>query len=105
VEVSSTSEGVVSATYSFTLDIDTSAAGFLTTPCYSVRFAGERVRVENNETQFFILAYAPSILAPSPDGFRANLQVSVTVLDPELAQDPPPSKLVQGWRAVWMGVE
>src|SRR5262249_41675795 len=75
-------DGWTSVTYSFTVDVDTSSAGFLTTPCYSLRFAGERIGVVNNEPnkpnepRFYILDQAPSILPsppPSPLGFRANL--------------------------------
>ena len=93
-----------SVTYSLTFDVDTSSAGFLTTPCYSLRFAGERLGIVDNEPRFYLLDHAPSILQSTPTGFQANLVAIATVLG-DAPETTPPSKLLNGWTAVWMGVE
>jgi hypothetical protein len=80
---------------SLTADIDTSSAGFLTTPCYSVRFDGERV-VEENESVAVVFDSPPNVLEPSPVGFKVNVLVSLSQGDATPWND---------WRAVWMGVE
>ena len=95
-----TPEGIAPVAYRLTADVDTSSAGFLTRPCYSVRFSGERVKVEDGQTRFFILAYEPSILAPEAGGFQAQLIAQVFG-----ETEDPPEKHFENWKAVWMGVE
>jgi hypothetical protein len=78
-----------------TADVDTSSAGFLTTPCYSVRLDGDRVVTEGQSTTV-VFDSPPNVLAPSPAGFKVNVLVSTTQGDATPWND---------WRAVWMGVE
>jgi hypothetical protein len=77
--------------------IDTSGAGFLTTPVYSVRLAGDRVKVQNNQTLFQVLDFPPSVVDPQPDGFELQVMVAITTIGDE--------KPWNAWTAVWMGVE
>jgi hypothetical protein len=81
-----------------TAPIDTSAAGFLTTPVYSVRLAGDRFKVENQETLFQVVDLPPSVVNPRPDGFQLQVTMFTDVKDGE----PKPWN---DWTAVWMGVE
>lgn len=82
-------------------DVSTASAGFATTPAYTVRLQGERLRVEHNEVQFFILDAPAQVSDPRPGSFRVSLNLSLTLIDPEL----DPDGLLEGWTAVWMGVE
>ena len=88
-------------TFSLTAQIDTSSAGFLTTPCYSVRLDGERVEIGDNEdgteVVSFVLDGPPNVLDATPVGFKINVLVS------RLAGEGEPPW--NDWRAVWMGVE
>jgi hypothetical protein len=109
VPPSSSEFGPITVSYFLAAGVNTAAAGFATTPSYSVRLQGERLRVENNEVQFFILDAPPQVFDPRPDSFRFSLTVSLTVLDPRIFEgaNPPdgPEDLLEGWTAVWMGVE
>lgn len=97
------------ASYFLVAEVDTAAAGFATTPSYSVRLQSERLRVEDNEVQFFILDAPPQVSDPRPDSFRLSLTVFLTVLNPGIFEGPnppnAPEDLLEGWTAVWMGVE
>lgn len=89
-------------TFSLTAHIDTSSAGFLTTPCYSVRLDGERVQIGDNEDNnseivSLVLDGPPNVLEASPVGFTLNLLVSRLVGEGEHPWND--------WKAVWMGVE
>lgn len=94
--------------FHLTTDIDTSSAGFLTTPCYSVRLDGERIFEEQPVLDTF-----PTIVAPKPDGFTVQLfvwffrppppdPIEGDVLLDELEEEPRPW---DAWKIVWMGVE
>jgi hypothetical protein len=88
-------------TFSLTANIDTSSAGFVTTPCYSVRLDGERIQVvvDDGEAEIvsLVLDGPPNVLEATPVGFTINVLVSRLVGE----GDPPWNT----WRAVWMGVE
>jgi len=80
-----------------TAEVDTSSGGFLTTPRYSVRLAGERFKVQNNQVLFRVLDFPPNVDTPLPDGFQLSVLVSILT-----GGDRKPWN---GWTAVWMGVE
>jgi hypothetical protein len=82
---------------SLTTDVDTSSAGFLTTPCYSVRLDGARVEADG-EVVLVVFDGPPNVIDPGPAGFTLNLLVSTF----GTVGDPPPWN---AWQAVWMGVE
>ena len=99
--VSWTTDVVSENVLSLTADVDTSSAGFLTTPCYSVRLDGERVAFDDNhEIASFVLDGPPNVLQPSPAGFKLNVLLSIGQA-PANAEGNP----WDAWRAVWMGVE
>jgi len=87
---------------SLTAHIDTTSAGFLTTPGYSVRLDGQRIQVEedNGESEVvsLVLDGPPNVLDATPTGFTINVLVTRLIGD----EQPPPWT---EWRAVWMGVE
>jgi hypothetical protein len=88
-------------TFSLTAHIDTSSAGFVTTPSYSVRLDGERIQVavDDGETEIvsLVLDGPPNVLEATPVGFTINVLVSRLVGESETPWN--------AWRAVWMGVE
>lgn len=94
-------------------EIDTTAAGFQTTPCYSVRLERRRVvRDDQGNILFYILDSSPQILAPGPKSFTVETLFEVREID---FGDPgvvrarailgDPKEPRDGWSAVWMGVE
>lgn len=88
---------------SVTERVDTSAAGFLTTPFYSVRFAGTRIALaEAADPRFQISDAAPNLLETRADGFTVNLLVSILVLSGDVTD---PAEFFADWKVVWMGVE
>ena len=100
--------------YLLQMEIDTSAAGFQSPPCYSVRL--DRARVHDF---FYILDSAPQILEPKAKSFIVSALFRVVfpdsggfdapspVLDTMSAAAPPPDPddPLDGWTAFWMGVE
>lgn len=110
--------------YHLTGDIDTSSAGFLTTPCYSVRLDGKRVSSNGETLDFLVLDTPPTIIDPKPDRF--SFQLFVWVFRPQnqapiegvrsfhdfkrrkrgTPREPgEPKQPWDIWKAVWMGVE
>ncbi|HSK77772.1 MAG TPA: hypothetical protein VLQ45_15075 [Thermoanaerobaculia bacterium] len=88
---------------SVTERVDTSAAGFLTTPFYSVRFSGTRMKLaEGDDPRYQIGDAAPNVLETRADGFTVNLLLTLIVLSDEAVD---PVELFADWRVVWMGVE
>lgn len=87
--------------FSLTAAVDTSSAGFLTMPCYSVRLDGERVE-SNDGVVSFVLDAPLNLLEPSPIGFKINVIVSAAGLPPPPEGEGRPW---DAWKAVWMGVE
>ena len=83
---------------SITAEVDTSSAGFLTAPCYSVQFRGTRFK--QTEPRIWILTYEPSVLAPETGRFQATLMAE---LFGEIGEDP--AVHFADWTVVWMGVE
>jgi hypothetical protein len=99
------------------MEIDTSAAGFQSPPCYSVRL--DRVRVQKD---FYILDSSPQILEPKAKSFIVSALFRVVSIDSEDATETTPSPVLDavgpnaavlpdpegprdGWTAFWMGVE
>lgn len=84
-----------------TVKVDTSSAGFFTTPCYSVRLDGTRVKHQNdNENQpieYIVLDNYPTIIDQTPTGFTLKLFFW-------LLQGPSDDPF-KGWEICWMGVE
>lgn len=103
VEVISPGENRIGI-YGVTTTIDTSEAGFFTPPSYFVRFAFERVVVEDLEVRSFIADGPPNIVESLTDGFKVNALVTVSIRGDVTGSDPF-TDLLKGWRAVWMGVE
>ena len=85
--------------------IDTSAAGFQSTPCYSVRLARERVVREGDDLLFYILDSSPQILEPGAQSFTVEALFEVFEQISRGIPDPEPPDPLDGWTAVWMGVE
>jgi hypothetical protein len=84
--------------------IDTTSAGFQTTPCYSVRLVGQRLQLQddnngtsNQEIDYFILDGSAQVLEANARSFVVDAIVEV--------QGPNPPTDLTGWKAVWMGVE
>lgn len=87
--------------FHLTTTIDTSAAGFLTTPCYSVRLDGPRVWLDNEgELERLAVDAAHSIVDPTPVGFKLEIVVSLFPRTDEAGERP-----WNDWTVVWMGVE
>lgn len=84
--------------------VDTSSAGFVTTPCYSVRLARERVGTEIDDDEVDILYYlldgSPHVFDSQPTSFSVEVVFQAVILG-----TTDPGSLKDGWRAVWMGVE
>lgn len=83
-------------TFSLTASIDTSSAGFLTTPCYSVRLDGERIVVDDGEIASLAIDGPPNVLEATPTGFTLNVFVTRALGEGRPWRD---------WQVVWMGVE
>ena len=78
--------------------IDTSSAGFGSTPCYSVRFNGTRYQEDLGVFVHYTLDSSPQILNPRAASFDVE-----TIVEFRGRVDPDP--LLLEWRVVWMGVE
>ncbi|HEV8239270.1 MAG TPA: hypothetical protein VGS57_07885 [Thermoanaerobaculia bacterium] len=91
VENSDAERGIVSLTAA----IDTSAAGFQTTPCYSVRLDGQRV---THDPLNLVFDLPPSVRDASPVGFTIEILIVAVGAVRE-------TKPWNDWQAVWMGVE
>lgn len=88
---------------SLTAEINTSSAGFLTMPCYSVRLDGKRVEVVSTDefergVVSWVLDSSPNVLEPSPTRFKLNVLLDTQGLKGK-------AKPWRGWRAVWLGIE
>jgi hypothetical protein len=92
-------------------DIDTSAAGFRATPCYSAELRGPRrvtapqPDIEAGERRIEVFADGVvSIEEPTPDGFRLRV-LPVLLIDREPAQTVDWAEVAVPWTVQWMGVE
>jgi hypothetical protein len=101
--------------------IDTSAAGFRTTPCYSAHLLGGRefTFTVNGITVKRLLDGFVTLLAPDEAGFDFSLLMPDSLLtkvpeqptDPDPRNDPTFSKqlldqiVANEWRVEWIGVE
>ncbi|HEV3458010.1 MAG TPA: hypothetical protein VHG32_15705 [Thermoanaerobaculia bacterium] len=94
-------ESITENLFKLTAAVDTASAGFLTTPCYSVRLDGERVKIADGQAVSFVFDAPPSVLEPGPTGFKLEVLVSVSGRSPGAGEAPPWAS----WTAAWMGVE
>jgi hypothetical protein len=88
--------------------VDTSAAGFQSPPCYSVRLDRPRIYPDPIITEkivFYILDSSPLILDPGKKSFKVEMFFEVVTLGGGTPRNPDLSNPEFGWKAVWMGVE
>lgn len=82
-----------------TAEIKTDSARFITTPCYSVRLAGERVK-----EKIFIVDGLVEIVDPQPGLFKVQVLIIVQAL-----QSPGTLNinidLFDDWQVEWIGIE
>lgn len=107
-----------------TADIETTSAGFLTTPCYSARIEGPRLNLIASAEQAHVIDGLVNIRNPTPRGFTIDVlliaQLFPTVVEPEFttlaamtvaAEEEEEDFCAQllpnfsNWHVVWMGVE
>jgi hypothetical protein len=88
--------------FSLTATVDTSAAGFLTTPCYSLRLDGERVVMAGDQVVFWVFDNTPNVLASTPTQFQFNVLLFTQRLGGDGEEESPPWS---EWQAVWLGIE
>lgn len=107
-----------------TADIDTAAAGFLTTPCYSARIEGPRVNLITMAAENHVVDGLVNIRNPTPKGFTIDVlliaQLFSAAPEPRLttlaamtaaAEEEEENFCAQllphfsSWHVVWMGVE
>jgi hypothetical protein len=91
--------------------VDTSAAGFRLTPCYSARVAGTRplevpVGDQEGEAPLFVLDLPPYVQEARPDGFTCNVLVfslfgSIDTDNTEAVLE----KARTDWGVTWLGIE
>lgn len=92
-------------------DIHTDNAGFATTPCYSVRIQGSRVKQlpttnGNGNLGDCIVDGLVNIVTSQPHSFTVEVlvlaQTLLDSLDTQMSRDPT---VFSDWQVVWMGVE
>jgi hypothetical protein len=94
-------------------EIDTSQCGFLTTPCYTARLSGTRVKqvtIELDERQIVVTVLLDGLVQlvePSPDKFTIQVLLLAAVSEtiPTAAFLRACEQFVVDWQLVWMGVE
>jgi hypothetical protein len=86
------------------MTIDTSAAGFQSAPCYSVRLDRPRI-FETTALFYYILDSSPHLLGPDARSFKIELFFEVVILRGSTTSNLDLSNPKFGWKAVWMGVE
>ena len=86
-------------------DVDTSSGGFLTTPCYSARIAGDRILTGTlgDESTTFVADGVVSIEQPTEIQFRLRVLVHATAN--LFTASPSPAAPFASWEVEWMGVE
>lgn len=112
--------------------VDTSDCGFLTTPCYSARIDGPRIKTFEHEFEFdegepqtisinAIVDALMQVVEPSPRGFTVEALLQVQLIMPsdmKGLRDKPKNleeeleklkdeflEMFSDWRVVWMGIE
>jgi len=108
--VPGTPAGTVSATllsFVLTAPVDTSAAAFVTTPCYTARIAGNRVLTATNASG----GQSPVLVEPlidlsqaTPTGFLLEAALLALPYDPSLTFQSFKNGF-SGWQVAWLGVE
>jgi hypothetical protein len=94
-------------------EIDTSQCGFLTTPCYTARLSGTRVKqvtIELNERPIVVTVLLDGLVQlvePSPDKFTVQVLLLAAVSEtiPTATFLRAYEQFVVDWQVVWMGVE
>jgi hypothetical protein len=84
-------------------DVDTSAAGFATTPAYTARIAGDRVLLDPKGLPLVLAEPVIAVRDPSPKGFALEAYLLVTDLRGSASDLTLAS--FDAWRVAWMGVE
>ena len=107
VGASGTATGMSFASYSYALNVDTSAAAFQATPFYVARLIGPRqfmtaVGLQGGSSPFFADALV-NIISPTPKGFVAQAFPIYAGGNVSLPSDI--TAAVQSWNVGWMGVE
>lgn len=89
----------------FAQDVDTSAGGFRTEPCYIAHVVGDRAMTFAGVQ--FVLDGFTRVLNTSLDGFRLSLMIPAALLPGGV--DPSPDELLAlvnaQWHVEWIGVE
>jgi hypothetical protein len=94
----------------FKAPVDTSAAGFRVTPCYSARISGERPLLltlpgnGDDDTNFILLDGPAYIHDPGPKGFVCHIPV-FSVVDPLVFVDALTDLASKKWAVTWLGIE
>ncbi len=84
--------------------VDTSAAGFASTPCYTARIAGDRVLIDPaHELPLALVEPLIAVRDPGPNGFTLEAYLLVTGLGGPT--DVLSLASFDAWRVAWMGVE
>lgn len=97
----------------FAARVDTSAARFAATPCYSARLAGERVRTSpittgpSGDFTWVVDALVNIATSPSPTATEFTLEAFPLVQSYAVSADPVAinKDLFDGWEVCWLGVE
>jgi hypothetical protein len=86
--------------------IDTTAAGFRVTPCYSTRITGERPLVVSlhNEFAFGLLDGPAYIDQPTPTSFSCHIPVVVLEGNMEF-EEAVTDRVRDRWALTWLGIE
>jgi hypothetical protein len=88
-------------------DIDTSAAGFGSPPCYSAALRGPRlltVPLPGGKSDEVFADGVVSIEDPTATGFRVRV-LPLLLIDPHTAADVDWSNVTFPWTVAWMGIE
>lgn len=99
-----------------TAEIKTDSAGFITTPCYSARILGSRIRKTSQGTSSeasFVVDGLLNIVEPQPTSFKISVLLIIQALTGDgsidinfdLAQNNSNINRLSDWEVVWMGIE
>lgn len=83
-------------------EIKTDSALFVTTPCYSARLAGERIKKQGEKT--FIVDGLADIVDPQPRSFKLQILLLVQVLQ-GTGEININESLFDDWQVEWIGIE
>lgn len=83
--------------------IGTDSAGFISTPCYSARIAGPRVRAEGAVS--FILEGLVNVVNPQPRSFQFQVLLMLQALSGSGQINIDQPLFTKDWQVIWIGVE